>query len=495
MRTKFNADLGTGPVGKLLLRLALPAVAAQIINMLYNLVDRMYVGHIPDSGTDALAGLGVCFPVILIVTAFSALVGSGGAPLAAIKLGEKRREDAERILNGGVTLLAIMGVALTIILYFTSRPLLQLFGSPASSLDYGDAYLKIYSLGTVFVMFSVGLNNFISAQGRALTSMLTVAIGAVLNIALDPLFIYAFGMGVRGAAVATVLSQAVSFVWVLFFFCSKRSQMRITPKFLRLSAKIILPMLALGISPFVMQATESAVQIVFNIQIFRFTGGAKEYTAALTVMMSVMQMISLPLNGMGMGAQPLISYNYGAGKSGRVKKTVKYLFLFSLAISATVWIVCLTAPQIFGRIFSATPDVETIIKDFMPIFMMGTVFFCSQFSLQSAFLALNQAKISISLALLRKVILLIPLTFILPLFMGIRGVFAAEGVADLLAGAVTTLAFALRFKKILRKREALLSTASESSPPDAEATEAFEIPEPAPVVLLGPEQAENGSDD
>ncbi len=462
--SRANVDLGSGSVGRLLVKLALPAVVAQLINMLYNMVDRMYVGAIPETGTDALAGLGVCFPIILIVTAFAALIGSGGAPLAAIRLGEQRRDEAERILNGGATLLALLGVALTLVLYFAARPLLKAFGSPETSLDYGQSYLQIYALGSVFVLFSLGLNSFISAQGKALTSMATVAIGAVLNIALDPLFIYTFGMGVRGAALATVLSQAASFVWVLVFFISKRSQIRLKFRLLRLS-RTLLPVLALGVSPFVMQATESAVQIVFNIQLFRYTGGDETYTAALTIMLSVMQMIVLPLNGMGMGAQPLISYNYGAGNSARVKKTVKYLFLSALVVCFTVWLLSLTVPTMFARIFSATPAVTALVKRYMPIFMAGSIFFCSQFALQNAFLALNQAAISISLALLRKVILLIPLTFILPLFLSTGGIFTAEGVADITAGIVTTLTFALTFKKILARREALLAAQKSENAP------------------------------
>lgn len=455
-----SVDLGSGSVPKLLLRLALPAVVAQIINMLYNLIDRIYVGGIAEIGTNALAGLGVCFPILLIVSAFSMLIGMGGSPLAAIKLGENKREGAERILNNGVVLLFGAGVVLTLLLYFFSQPLLLAFGSPESSLEYADSYLKLYALGTIFVMFSLGLNNFISAQGLALTSMFTVAIGAVLNIALDPLFIFVFNMGVKGAALATILSQAVSCVWVILFFISKRTIIRIRPKFFRLKANIVLPLLALGISPFIMQATESAVQIVFNIQLKKYTGGSEVYTAALTVMMSVMQMVTLPLNGLGLGAQPLISYNYGAGKTLRIKQAIKWLFLISLGITTTIWLLCLICPNIFALIFSATEQVTALVNEYMPIFMMGTVFFCSQFSLQNAFLALGQAKISMSLALLRKVILLIPLTFLLPLALGVQGIFLSEGIADLTAGTVTTLTFFLTIKKILKRREEQIQTAS-----------------------------------
>lgn len=305
-------------------------------------------------------------------------------------------------------------------------------------------------------MFSLGLNSFISAQGFALTSMLTVAIGAVFNIILDPIFIFVFHMGVRGAAIATVISQGISCAFVIYFFLSKKTMLKIKPKLFKLSKKIVFPMLALGLSPFIMQATEGAVQIVFNVQLSHYTGGDPNFTACLTIMLSVMQMITLPLNGMGMGVQPLISYNYGSGNTKRVKETVRFLFVVALSVCVIIWLTCLIFPQLFAKIFSATPEVTKLIKMYMPIFMMGTIMFCSQFALQSAFLALGQAKISMALAMLRKVILLIPLTFILPLALGVKGIFLAEGLADLAAGIITTLAFVLSFKKILNKRTAKL---------------------------------------
>lgn len=455
-----NVDLGKGSVPKLLLRLALPAVAAQIINMLYNLVDRIYVGGIAEIGTDALAGLGICFPLLIIVAAFSVLIGVGGAPLAAIKLGEGKREDAEKIMNNGVVLLFGFGVVLTVALLLFSEPLLVLFGSPKSSLMYGTQYMQIYALGTIFVMFSMGLNSFISTQGFAFTSMFTVAIGAVLNIALDPIFIFGLNMGVRGAALATILSQAVSCVWVILFFLSKRSMLKIKPKLFKLNKKIVIPMLALGVSPFIMQVTESAVQIVFNVQLFNYTGGSKDYTAALTIMLSVMQMVTLPLNGLGTGAQPLISFNYGQGNFARIKQAVKWLFFIALGLSAIVWVFCVFTPTIFAKLFSATPQVTTLIQKYMPIFMMGTLLFSAQFGFQNVFLALGQAKKSIILALTRKVFLLIPLTFIFPLFLGATGIFLAEGIADILAATITTITFALSFKGILKRRSALLTTQS-----------------------------------
>lgn len=449
---KNKVNLGTGSIPKLLVRLALPAVVAQIINMLYNLIDRIYVGGIKEYGTEALAALGVCFPILLIVAAFSALVGMGGAPIASIRLGENKREDAEKTLNAGAVMLFFLGIVLTVVLLIFSKDLLILFGCPSSSLSYADQYLKIYAIGTMFVMFSLGLNNFISAQGFALTSMITVAVGAVLNIILDPIFIFALNMGVKGAALATIISQGVSCLWVLSFFFGKKTMLKIRPKLFSLKPKYILPILALGIAPFIMQSTESAVQVFFNIQISKYSGGNAVYTAALAVMTSVMQMIVLPLNGLGMGAQPLISYNYGAGKIDRVKKAIKYVFIVALICCIIVWSSGIFFPQVYAKIFSASPEVTQVVKNYMPFFMMGTIFFCSQFALQSAFLALGQAKISMFLALLRKVILLIPFMLIFPLFMEIQGIFMAEGIADILAGTTTTLVFMLSIKKILRKR-------------------------------------------
>ena len=457
VREQRKTDLGTGSVGRLLVRLALPAVVAQVINMLYNLVDRMYVGTIPVVGTDALAGLGVCFPLILVVSAFAALIGNGGAPLAAIRLGENKREEAEKILNNGVVMLFLAGAALTVLLLVYSRTLLKAFGSPDSSLPYADAYFRIYAIGTLFVLFSLGLNVFISCQGFSMMSMITVVIGAVLNIALDPLFIFTFQMGVRGAAVATVISQGCSCAFVIAFLCSRRSGIRIRPRMFGLSPRVVGGILALGISPFVMQATESAVQIVFNVQLKAYTGGSKDYTAALTIMMSALQMMSLPLNGLGMGAQPLISFNFGAGKFDRIKKAVKYLFCCTLTVCGLIWILCLLWPALFAAIFSATEEVTAVVTSYMPFFMAGCICFSAQSAFQNTFLALGQARISIFLALLRKVILLIPLTFLLPLFLGVQGIFLAEGVSDALAGLTTALVFALTFRKILKKRADLLA--------------------------------------
>lgn len=446
-------DLGKDPVGKLVLKLALPAVAAQVINLLYNLVDRMYVGSIPVEGTDALAGLGVVFPITLIVSAFSYLVGMGGAPLAGIKLGEGRREDAAKIFNGGVGMLFVMGILLTVVVLTCGDPLVRLFGAPPSGFRYAREYLFVYGTGTLFVMFALGLNPFISTQGYSVTAMITVAVGALLNIALDPLFIFVLDMGVKGAAAATVISQGVSAIWVVLFFFRRKSAFRFSPRYFVPRDKFVYRILVLGLSPFIMTATESAIQIVFNINLTQYSGGDSNYTAALTVMLSAVQIVSMPLNGLGAGVQPLVSYCYGAGLSDRIKKTVKIVTFVALSVSITVWAVSLGAPQVYGYVFSASPEVMAIIRKYTPVFMMGTVMFFAQMSLQNVFVALNQAKISIFLACLRKVILLIPLCFLLPLAMGADGVFYSEGIADITAGIVTCASFFILLPRILRRRE------------------------------------------
>ena len=457
-------DLGSAPVGKLVAKLAVPAVVAQIINLLYNLVDRMYVGSIQDIGTDALAGLGVAFPITLIVSAFSNIVGMGGAPLASIFMGEGKRENAEKVFNTGAVLLAVFGAVLTAITLSAGDPLIRLFGAPDSSFQYASEYLFVYGTGTLFVMLSLGLNPFITAQGYSFTSMATVAIGAVLNIALDPLFIFVFGMGVRGAALATVLSQAVSAVWVTSFFFRKKSQFRFRGKFLLPDRKLAARMLFLGLSPFIMSVTESAIQIVFNVNLKMYSGGNSDYTAALTIMLSAVQMICLPLNGLGTGVQPLVSYNYGSGNSARIRQTIKIVTLIALCGSTSVWLVSLLAPQVYGWMFSASDSVMRLVVRYTPFFMMGTVMFFAQMTLQNVFVALGQAKISIFLACLRKVILLIPLCFLLPLAFGISGVYYSEGIADIVAGVVTAGTFFFMAPRILKKREELLAGQGSAQP-------------------------------
>ena len=461
MTEKKKIDLGKDKIGRLVLKLALPAVVAQIINLLYNLVDRMYVGGIQGVGTQALAGLGVVFPITLIVSAFANLVGLGGAPLASIFLGEKKREEASKVFNAGAVLLVLFGVLLTAVVLVFCDPLVRLFGSPDSSFVYGRDYLFVYATGTLFVMLSLGLNPFITAQGFSFTSMFTVAIGALLNIALDPLFIYVFEMGVRGAALATVLSQGVSAVWVVCFFFRKKTAYRFDPKLFLPKIRTVCKILFLGLSPFIMSVTESAIQIVFNNNLTKWSGGNSDYTAALTIMLSAVQMVCLPLNGLGTGVQPLVSYNYGCGNSARIRKTIKIVAVIALCGSASIWLLSILAPQVYGYMFSASESVMELVKKYTPFFMMGTVMFFAQMTLQNVFVALNQAKISIFLACLRKVILLIPLCFLLPLAFGVSGVFYSEGIADILAGIVTAATFFTAVPRILRRRERELARRQE----------------------------------
>ena len=438
------------------MRLAVPAVLAQLINLLYNLVDRMYVGNIAGVGTQALAGLGVVFPVTLIVSAFANLVGMGGAPLASIFLGEQKPEDANKVFNAGVGMLCVFSVLLTAAVLVFCDPLVRLFGAPKDAFLYARSYLFVYGCGSLFVMFSLGLNPFITAQGFSVTSMLTVAIGAVLNIALDPIFIFVLNMGVEGAALATILSQGVSAAWVASFFFRKKSLFRFSLRKMLPSLRTVLKIAALGLSPFIMSVTESAIQIVFNVNLTKWSGDNSDYTASLTIMLSALQIISLPLNGLGTGIQPLISYNYGTGNSARIRAAVKRVALVALCCSGTVWAVSLLAPQVYGYLFNASAPVMELLKKYTPFFMAGTVCFFAQMTLQNVFVALNQARISIFLACLRKVILLIPLCFALPYAFGVAGIYYSEGIADAVAGIVTASTFFGMLPRILKKRERLL---------------------------------------
>ena len=455
-KRKKGIDLGKDPVGGLIVRLAVPAVLAQLINLLYNLVDRMYVGNIAGVGTQALAGLGVVFPVTLIVSAFANLVGMGGAPLASIFLGEQKPEDANKVFNAGVGMLCVFSVLLTAAVLVFCDPLVRLFGAPKDAFLYARSYLFVYGCGSLFVMFSLGLNPFITAQGFSVTSVLTVAIGAVLNIAIDPIFIFVLNMGVEGAALATILSQGVSAAWVASFFFRKKSLFRFSLRKMLPSLRTVLKITALGLSPFIMSVTESAIQIVFNVNLTKWSGDNSDYTAALTIMLSAVQIISLPLNGLGTGIQPLISYNYGTGNCARIRAAGKRVAVVALCWSGAVWGVALAAPRRYGYLFNASAPVMELLKKYTPFFMAGTVCFFAQMTLQNVFVALNQAKISIFLACLRKVILLIPLCFALPYAFGVAGIYYSEGIADAVAGIVTASTFFGMLPRILKKRERLL---------------------------------------
>lgn len=449
MSTHTDDKLGTSPIGSLVLSMALPAVIAQIVNVLYNIVDRMYIGHIPEVGTNALTGLGIAFPILMLISAFSAFVGSGGAPLASIQLGKGNRKEAEKILGNGVTMLLAFSVILTIGFMIFKEPLLYAFGASDETIVYALQYITIYLCGTVFVQAAIGLNTFITCQGQARVAMFSVLIGAIINIVLDPIFIFTFNMGVRGAAVATVLSQACSAIWVIYFLMSKKSSIRIKTNYLKPNWKIIGSIAALGISPFVMQATESLITVVFNSGLQKYGGDL--YVGSMTILQSVMQLFVLPVQGITMGTQPIVSYNYGARNFDRVKQTIKYVTKITFTVTCLCTVAAILVPTMFAGMFTSQPELLELCAKVMPIFMGGIWIFGIQMSCQSAFMAMGQAKISLFLALLRKVILLVPLALILPKFFGVMSIYYAEPIADILAALTTGILFVLTFKKILAK--------------------------------------------
>ena len=448
----------TEKVGRLLFSMAFPAIIAQIINVLYNIVDRMYIGHIPDIGADALTGVGVTMPLIMVISAFAALVSMGGAPRASIKMGMKDKKAAERILGNCTSALVIVAVILTALVLLFGKQMLMMFGASENTIGYALDYMNIYAVGTIFVQLSLGLNAFITAQGFAKTSMLTVTIGAVTNIILDPILMFGFGMGVKGAALATIISQAISAVWVIWFLMGKRSQLTIRKENLRIDLKVFLPCIALGMSPFVMQATESILIITFNSSLQRYGGDLA--VGAMTILSSVMQFSILPIMGLTQGAQPIISYNYGAKNLSRVKETFVLLLKSTLVYSTLLWLMVMLFPQIFAGMFTGDASLIAATVSALRIYMAVSLLLAVQISCQQTFIALGNARISIFLALLRKVILLIPLIFILPQFIEdkVTAVFLAEPIADIIAVTVTSVIFALQFKKLLGESSESLKT-------------------------------------
>lgn len=444
-----DAALGTEPVGKLMFNLAMPAVAAQFINMLYNVVDRIYIGNIPGTGALALTGVGVTLPIILLVSAFAAFAGMGGAPLASIQLGAGNRDAAEKILGNCFTMLLCIAAVLTIGFSLTKRPLLYLFGASDAIIGYAESYITIYLVGTVFVQLALGLNTFISAQGNATTAMLSVLLGAGVNIVLDPIFIFVFGMGVSGAALATIISQAISAIWILRFLLSEKSGIRIRRKNMRPELRVIGKVLSLGIAPFIMQSTESLVSITLNSGLQRYGGDL--YVGSMTIMQSAMQMLVMPVQGISQGAQPIMSYNYGARNYARVRKAFSLLLRVMLAVCFGGFLIAVFLPGLLARMFTQDAQLIGIVKRMMPIFFGGIWAMGAQMACQSTFMALGQAKISLFLALLRKIVLLVPLAVLLPVILGgnVLGIYIAEPVADALAGAVTLTLFLFRRKTLL----------------------------------------------
>ena len=444
--------LASAPIGILMLKLAVPAVAAQVINMLYNIVDRIYIGHIPEVGRTALTGLGITFPIIMLVSAFAAFAGQGGAPLASIRLGAGDRNGAEKILGNSTTMLLCTSVVLTVVFSIIKEPVLMAFGASADTIGYAVDYISIYLLGTIFVQYALGLNTFISAQGKAMVAMCSVLIGAVLNIILDPVFIFVFNMGVQGAAIATVISQGVSACWVVGFLCSGRSGIRIRKVNLKPNWSVMGKIAALGIAPFIMQSTESLVTVVLNSGLQRYGGDL--YVGTLTIMQSVMQMVVMPTQGITQGVQPVMSYNYGAQNYQRVRKTFKLLLKVTLTVTVCAFLIVSLIPEQLALIFNDDPELVELTGKMMPIFFGGIWAFGAQMACQSAFMAMGQARTSLFLALLRKVILLIPLALLLPWAMGnVLGIYIAEPVADILASSTTLTLFLLRRKKLLPLEE------------------------------------------
>lgn len=444
--------LGKEPIGKLLLKLALPTVAAQLINMLYNIVDRIYIGHIPEIGADALTGVGVCMPLIMMVSAFAALVGFGGSPRASIAMGKKDNDSAEKILGNCFTTQILISFVLTAVLLIWNRDLLMAFGASENTISYGTRYMNIYSVGTIFVQLTLGMNAFITAQGFAKTGMLSVLIGAVSNIVLDPIFIFGFNMDVQGAALATIISQALSCVWVVSFLFGKKTILKIRKENMRLSASVILPCLALGTSTFIMQASESVISICFNSSLQKFGGDIA--VGAMTILTSVMQFAMLPLQGLGQGVQPIISYNYGAGSARRVKDAFKLLLKISLGYALFLWAMVMVLPGGFVRMFTSDLKLIAFTKTALRVYLAALFMMGIQMACQMTFNSLGRAVESIIVAIMRKFVLLLPLIFVLPqIFKSDQtmAVYLAEPIADFLAVSFTIVLFAIQFRKALRK--------------------------------------------
>lgn len=448
-KRKKETDLGKDPIGRLLFRLAVPAITAQIVNVLYNMVDRMYIGHIPSVGATALTGVGVCLPLIMVVSAFAALMAMGGATKAAIMLGRRNQDTAEKILGNCTAGTFITGIVLTVILLLFGKNFLLLFGASENTISYAWDYMQIYACGTLFVEIALGLNYFISSQGFANTSMLSVVIGAVINIILDPILIFTFHMGVRGAALATILSQLVSAVWVMAFLLGRRTKLKVRRKNLIIDPGLFASCLALGLSPFIMQVTESAISICFNASLLRYGGDLA--VGAMTILSSIMQFSMLPLQGLTQGSQPIVSFNFGAGNLSRVRKTFFLLLRVSLTYSTLLWAIAVFAPQVFVSIFTSDPALSSYARWAMRIYMSMSLIFGIQIACQQTFIALGNAKVSLFLAVLRKIILLIPLIFLLPCFFADKAmaVFLAEPVADTLAVLSTATMFFFEFRRLM----------------------------------------------
>ena len=453
MNERAADHLRTAPLGKLMFSLALPSVLAQLVNLLYSIVDRVYIGHIPGIGAMALTGLGLCVPLITLVSAFAAFAGSGGAPQAAIQLGKGDREQAGKILSQAILLLLVFSAVLMAVLYLAKRPLLYFFGASDATIGYADDYISLYLVGTAFVLLTMGLNNFILCQGQAGTAMCSVLIGAVANIILDPVLIFLFGMGIRGAALATVISQALSAVWVLRFLLSERSVFPIRAKNFLPDGKVIAAISALGISPFVMQATESLVAIVFTSGLQKY--GSDLYVGTYTILQSLLQLFFTPTHGFTYGVQSILSYNYGAKNYARVKRCFAFTTLIVFAFTLAFYLLIYLFPSFFAGLFTSDARLQALAAEKLPVFLFGMSIFGIQMSVQTAFLGLGQAKVSLFIACLRKVILLTPLALILPVFFGVDGIYYSEPISDFLCAIASLVIFIRKGRSLFHESDTM----------------------------------------
>ena len=458
MQQEKQSLLGSAPIGKLMAKLALPSIVAQVINILYNIVDRIYIGHIEEGSSLALTGLGICFPIITLISAFSAFAGAGGAPLAAIELGKseydaKAKEKANEILGNVIIMIIGFSLILSVFFYLFKEPILLAFGASENTLPFAKDYLEIYLIGTLFVQISIGLNPFISCQGFAKTAMTSVIIGAMANIILDPIFIFGLNLGVRGAAFATVISQGISAIWIIRFLASKKSALPLSVKIIRFRPKIIGKISSLGISPFIMQSTESAIFVVFNSGLQKYGGDL--YVGAMTIMQSIMQMCFVPLSGFTDGVQPILSYNYGAKKNDRVKDAIKKMLVISFSASIVMGVLVPLFPMQIARIFTSNIDLLLVTCQVLPIYFGAVWIFGIQMAAQRTFVGLGKAKTSLFIALLRKVILLIPLALILPNFIGVNGILWAEPIASTISAITSGIFLFFTYKELDKNQKNL----------------------------------------
>ncbi len=454
LKNKVN-DLGNDKISKLIVKLAIPSMLAQFVNVLYGIVDRIYIGNIPDIGGLALAGVGVCAPILTLITSFSFLVGLGGSPLVAMRLGEQKLDEAQKIVSNSFFMLLIISAVLTVVSFLVKTPILKLFGASPTILPYADDYLTICIIGNVFTILTIGLNSFIICQGFSKISMLTVLIGAILNICLDPLFIFTFNLGVKGAAIATVISQFVSCMWVIAFLMSKKTKIKLNLK--KLSWKTMRKIMALGFSPFIIIATDSVIIILVNTILQKY-GGAQMgdfYITVATIVISYMQLITMPMGGITMGCQPILSFNYGANKLDRVKKGFFGINIICLCFTVIMFIFSMAIPNYFARIFTADPRTIEFAAKAIRIYTFGIIFLAIQYACVDSLTALGQAKIAITLSLTRKIVIMTTLIVVLPMFMGVDGVFYAESIADIAAAIISGITSVVVIKKLLKKREAM----------------------------------------